>query len=200
MQQVLLNEATAARRRIPLFLFDDDAADDFAPKTGLTFSASEILISKNGATEVNSAGSVVEIAGGGYYYQATQAELDTVGFFSVRPNKTDVYGSPSVVQIIALNLYDAAAAGMTNLDAVISTRLASASYAAPTALLTSTDGVETGLTLQGALRLMVASVAGRRSGVNTGVELMRDYANSKTRITMTFDSNGNTTAVTYDPS
>jgi hypothetical protein len=199
MQQVLLNEATAARRRIPLFLFDDDAADAYAPKTGLTFTASEILISKNGATEVNSAGTVVEIAGGGYYYQATQAELDTVGFFSVRPNKTDVYGSPSVVQIIALNLYDAAAAGMTNLDAAVSTRLASASYAAPTTLLTSADGVETGLTLQGALRLILSVGPGRRSGVGTGTELFRDYGNTKTRVTMVFDANGNTTSVTYDP-
>jgi hypothetical protein len=50
------------------------------------------------------------------------------------------------------------------------------------------------------MRLILAAVAGRRSGVNTGVELMRDYGNSKSRITMTFDSSGNTTAVTYDAS
>jgi hypothetical protein len=200
VQQLFLNESVTARRRIPLFLFDDDAADEYAPKTGLTFSAAEIRVSKNGAAEVNSAGSVVEVAGGVYYYEATAAEVDTVGFLSVRPVKADVYGAPSIVQVIALNLYDAAGAGMSRLDATVSSRLASATYAAPNTLLTETNGVETGLTLQQALRLVVAAMAGPRSGIGTGTELYRDTGNTKSRVTMTFDAVGNTASVTYDAS
>ena len=196
MQQLFLNEPTSARRRIPLFLFDDDSADAYAPKTGLTFTASEMLISKNGAAEANSAGTVVEIAGGGYYYQATQAEMDTVGFFSVRPNKTDVYGSPSVVQIIALNLYDAAAAGLTNLDAAMTTRLATASYENTDAFLDKANAIETGLTPRQALRAMASLLFGKVSGARTGTETFRNaVADTQARVTVSSDAQGNRTSV-----
>lgn len=198
MQQLLLNETTASRRRIPLFLFDDDSADAYAPKTGLTFTASEILISKNGASEVNSTGSVVEVAGGGYYYQATEAELDTLGYLSVRPNKVDVYGAPTVVQVIAVNLYDAAGAGLSRLDAAVSTRLPTSSYENVDAMLDKTNSVETGLTLRQALRLITTILGGRVSGSKTGVEVFRNVGDTKNRVTANIDSSGNRTSVTTD--
>lgn len=194
------SESTAARRTVYFFAADDDAADAYAPQTGLTFSAAELKVSKGGAAEANSAGSVSEIGGGWYAYTFTAGEVDTLGPVLLRTNKTDTYSEAAVVQVVAFDPYAAAGLGLTNLDAAVSTRLASASYAAPSALLTEASGVETGLTLQGAMRLILAAVAGRRSGVNTGVELMRDFGNSKTRISMTFDASGNTTDVTYDAS
>ena len=194
------SEATAAGRVVYFFCADDDSADGFAAKTGLTFSAGDLKISKAGGVEANHAGTVAEIGGGWYAYTYTAGEVDTMGPLLFRTNKTDVYCDGAVSLVVAFDPYSATSLGLSNVDAAISTRLASASYAAPTALLTEASGIETGLTLQGAVRLILASVAGRRSGVNTGVELLRDYPNSKTRITMTFDSNGNTTAVTYDPS
>jgi hypothetical protein len=200
MNLIKLNESTAARRVVYFFAADDDSADAYAPQTGLTFSAAELKVSKGGAAEANSAGSASEIGGGWYAYTFTAGEVDTLGPVLLRTAKTDTYTDGTLVHVVAFDPYAAGSLGLTNLDAAISTRLPTASYAAPSTLLSEASGVETGLTLQGALRLMVASVAGRRSGVNTGVEIMRDYANSKTRITMTFDSNGNTTAVTYDPS
>jgi len=195
-----LSEATAARRRIVFFAMDDDSADAYAPKTGLSFSTSEVKLSKNGAAEANSSGTVTEIGGGAYYYEAAQAELDTVGFLTVRPAKTDVYTMPVAVQVVSFDPYNAASLGLTNLDAALSTLLADADYLAPSTVLTSASGIETGLTLQGAVRLILAAVAGRRAGVNTGTETFRDYTNAKTRITHVDDGNGNTSTVTYDAS
>lgn len=60
------SESTAARRTVYFFAADDDAADAYAPQTGLTFSAAELKVSKGGAAEANSAGSVSEIGGGWY--------------------------------------------------------------------------------------------------------------------------------------
>lgn len=190
------SEATAARRTV--YFTAVNTADDTAYTS--TLSGADVRISKAGAAEANSAGAATHIATGLFKYEFTTGEVDTLGEVSVRLAKTGVYNDVRVVNVVAFDPYDTAGLGLTNLDATVSTRLASASYAAPSALLTEASGVETGLTLQGALRLILAAVAGRRSGVNTGVELMRDHVNSKTRITMTFDSGGNSTDVTYDAS
>lgn len=82
------SESTAAQRRIPLYLVD--ATDGYTAETGLTFSAGELKLSKNGASEANHAGSVTELAGGLYYYEATSGELDTVGFLTLRVAKSGV--------------------------------------------------------------------------------------------------------------
>jgi hypothetical protein len=195
MQQMLLNETTAARRRIPMFFFDDDSADAYAPKTGLTFAAGELKVSKNGAAEANALGTVTELAGGGYYYEATAAEMDTMGFLQVRPVKTDVYGAPVVVQVIALNLYDAVAGGMTRLDATVSSRLPTTSYEGADAILDKANGVYTGFTMRQALRAMSALLHGKVSGARTGREIFRSVTDDSDAVTITNDSSGNRTAV-----
>lgn len=190
------SEATAARRTV--YFTAVNTADDSAYTS--TLSGADIKISKAGGAEASSAGTATHIATGLFKYEFTTGEVDTLGEVSLRLAKTGVYNDVRSVNVVAFDPYDTAGLGLTNLDATVSTRLASASYAAPSALLTEASGVETGLTLQGALRLILAATSGRRSGVNTGVELMRDYGNSKTRISMTFDASGNTTDVTYDAS
>jgi hypothetical protein len=195
MQQMLLNETTAARRRIPMFFFDDDSADAYAPKTGLTFAAGELKVSKNGAAEANALGTVTELAGGGYYYEATAAEMDTLGFLQVRPVKTDVYGAPVVVQVIALNLYDAVAGGMSRLDATVSSRLPTTSYEGADAILDKANGVYTGFTMRQALRAMSALLHGKVSGARTGREIFRSVPDDSDAVTITNDSAGNRTAV-----
>jgi hypothetical protein len=195
---VKLSESTAARRRVWFFCADDDSADAYAAKTGLTFSASELKVSKASVSEANAAGAATEVGGGWYMYEFTADEVDTLGVACVRVVKTDVYSEMAHVMVVAFDPFASAGLGLTNLDAATSTRLASASYSAPTALLTEASGVESGLTLQGALRLILSATAGRRSGVGSGTELFRDYGNAKSRVTMVFDSNGNTTSVTYD--
>lgn len=75
------DEATAAERRIPLYLVD--VTDGLTEETGLTISGSECRISKNGASAANCAGTVVENENGLYYYQASLADVDTIGDLTV---------------------------------------------------------------------------------------------------------------------
>jgi hypothetical protein len=188
------SESTAARRTV--FFTAVNTSDDSVHTS--TILAADIKLSKAGDAEASATNNATHLATGLHKLELTAAECDTLGEVSIRLNKTGVYNDVRLVNVVAFNPYASSDLGLSNLDAAMSSRLASANYSAPSSLLTFTDGVETGLTVQGAIRLVLAAVAGRRSGVNTGVELMRDYGNSKSRITMTFDSSGNTTAVTYD--
>jgi hypothetical protein len=68
-----------------------------------------------------------------------------------------------------------------------------------TALLDLAAGVETGLTLRQALRLIAAAAAGKISGAATTTIVIRNaVADSKDRITATVDADGNRSAITVD--
>lgn len=109
-----LNETTAARRRILFYMVD--ATDGSTPETGLTFAASDIKISKNNAAEANSAGTVTEIGGGVYSYEATAGEVDTLGDLSVRCTKAGTARQfPAAGQVLSADLYDAVRLGLTAL-------------------------------------------------------------------------------------
>lgn len=68
------------------------------------------------------------------------------------------------------------------------------------ALLDSADGVETGLTPRGALRLISAALAGVLSGAGGSTVTIRNVGDTKNRIQATVDSDGNRSAVTTDAS
>lgn len=68
----------------------------------------------------------------------------------------------------------------------------------PAALLDKTDGVETSWTLRQAMRIMLASLAGKLSGAATTTVAVRDVGDSKDRISATVDASGNRSAITYD--
>jgi hypothetical protein len=61
-----------------------------APATGLTFAAADIQVSKGGAANANSAGTVTEVAHGEYYYTAAQAEFDTRCTVTLKTVRTDI--------------------------------------------------------------------------------------------------------------
>lgn len=111
--QLVQSQATAAQRRIPVYLVDD--TDGKTPETGITFSAGEIKISKNGGAEANHAGTVTELASGMYYYEATAAELDTLGFLSVRLTKSGVRTFAALVQVIPALTAVSDSSGVTTL-------------------------------------------------------------------------------------
>jgi len=195
------SEATAARRWILFQCVDDDSADGYAPKTGLTFSSGELKVAKTGAAAANAANfaTVVEAGNGFYWYQFSAAELDTLGSVALIVNKDDVYAEAAIGVVVAYDPYSASDLGLTNIDAAISSRLASGSYQDLDDLLDASDSIETGLTLRGALRLMVAALAGKISGGGTTTITIRNaVADSKARITATVDSSGNRTAITTD--
>lgn len=65
-------------------------------------------------------------------------------------------------------------------------------------ILDAINGVEDGLTVREALRLISAALAGKVSGAGGTTVTIRDVADSKDRIVATVDSNGNRTAITTD--
>lgn len=67
-----------------------------------------------------------------------------------------------------------------------------------TAQLLDNSDIETGFSLRQALRLILASVAGKLSGAGTATITIRNVPDSKDRIVATVDANGNRTSVTYD--
>ena len=66
------------------------------------------------------------------------------------------------------------------------------------ALLDLSNGIETSLTLRGAMRLIAAASAGKLSGAGTTNITIRSVGDSKTRITATVTENGDRTSVTVD--
>lgn len=196
MQLLQLSESTAAYRKMPFPCVD--ATDGYTPETGLTFSAGELKIAKNGATEANAAGSVTEGAGGVYYYEATAGELNTLGVITLRVVKSGVRGVAALAQVVPFDPYSATNLGLTNIDATTSSRLADADYENLDTMLDSASSIETGLTLRGALRLMAAALAGKSSGAGTSTEYYRAaVSDSKIRLTATISAN-NRTAITSD--
>jgi hypothetical protein len=195
MTMVKVNEATAARRRVLFFCADDDSADSYAPKTGLTFSAGELKVSKTLASEANAVGTVTELGGGFYVYEFTAGEVDTLGVVGLRVAKTDVYSEMVQVMVVAFDPFAAAGLGLTNLDATVSSRLASASYEAPSSLLDLSDGIESGITVRQGLRAMAAMLTGLLSGARSGTETFRGINNGPVRVIMTVDASGNRTSI-----
>lgn len=66
------------------------------------------------------------------------------------------------------------------------------------ALLDQADGVESGMTVRQALRLLTAAQGGKTSGMDTGLPRIRDVGDTKDRVTATTDVNGNRTDVVLD--
>ena len=110
---IKLNESTAARRRIPVTLVDD--TDGKTAETGITISAGDLKISKNGAAQANHSGTLTEIAIGDYYYEAAAGEVDTFGYLTGTLVKPGVRTFRFMVQIVAFDPYDAVRLGLTAL-------------------------------------------------------------------------------------
>lgn len=173
MRRLLLNQSTAALRRIRFPLLQE--VDDYTPITGAaaSFVAADIQVSKNGGTETDSAGTVSEIGGGEYYYEATAAELNTEGFLVLRM----VYSGARRKTIeVEVKSYVEEAAALLDLAA----------------------GVETSRTVREALRLILSACVGKSSGADVLAPVFRDSNDSKNRITATSDLYGNRLTVTLD--
>lgn len=66
------------------------------------------------------------------------------------------------------------------------------------ALLDRANAIESGRTVRGSFRLMLAALTGKLSGATSTSISVRDTGDSKNRLVVTVDGNGNRTAVTYD--
>ena len=127
MFQIKLSESTATRRRIPVLLVD--STDGFTPKTGQT--APTVTISKNGATAVSGAGTFTEVGNGVYYYEFTAGEADTLGWIALNVQKAVCRQYNAIIQVMAYDYAAGTNLGLTNLDALITSRMATFTYTAP---------------------------------------------------------------------
>ncbi len=201
MLQVKQSDATAANRWIPFRCFDDDSADAYAPKTGLTFSSGELKIAKAGVANANAANyaTVVEAGLGWYWYQASATEINTLGPLMLIVNKTDVYADATVVQVSAPDFYSATNFGLSNLSTSTASLLTAAAYENLDTMLDAADTIETDVSLRAALRVILSYAARKLSGARTGTETFYAVGSAvKARITSTNDSSGNRTAITVD--
>lgn len=119
--QLQLNEATAARREIPIHLVD--SSDGMTPITGETPTVQ--IRKAGGVAWAASAGSVAEIGTGAYIYTATAGELDTLGLLDLRSqggSSAEYQISTQVVGFdpFASDLGIPNAGNLSNLDAPIS--------------------------------------------------------------------------------
>jgi hypothetical protein len=138
MQAVYQLEPEAARRRIPVRLVSSAGV----AQTGLTFSAGDLKLSKDGAAESNHSGTISEVAGGLYYYEATQSEVDTLGFLSLRVVKAGALDFIAVIAIREDTVRGAVVSDAGNTASAFKTNLTSSeSDAYKDLLLLFLDGV-----------------------------------------------------------
>lgn len=99
-----------------------------------------------------------------------------------------------------VDLSDTTIKDVTDVETAISALPTAADNAS--ALLTYADGVETGITPQGALRVILAATSGKSDGFTglAGTVHYRNVADSKNVITAVLDSVGNRSSVTLDTS
>lgn len=141
-----------------MFVCVDDT-DGKTAEVGLTFSAGELQISKNGGAFANAAGTATELSDGAYYYEATETELNTNGPIGFKIEKTGVRTTimnPGMVVGFDPSVDIASAANLATLVTYVDTEVAAILAAVDTeiaAIQADTDNIQT--------RLPAALVGGR---------------------------------------
>lgn len=135
----------------------------------------------------------------------TNIQLPSNGLANVTAWTVNITGSLSGSVGSVTGAINTAAGVITTLDALDTAQdtqhgtTQTAVAGVPVALLDLAAGVETGLTLRQAMRLLAAAAAGELSGAATTTIVIRNaVADSKDRITATVDSSGNRSAITVD--
>jgi len=119
-----------------------------------------------------------------------------VGEFSIEVQTADVRKFGGVAGTFFAGIPDAKVASIAANAITAASIAADAENDLAVALLDLTDGIETSLTLRQAIRLIVASSAGKLSGAATSTVTIRNLADSLNRIVATVDADGNRSAIT----
>lgn len=185
-----LKQSSTAR---PLLFMMVDSSDHVSGKTGLSPT---VTISKNGGSFASPSGAVTEIANGWYKVAGNATDTGTLGPLLLHATGAGADPTDAEYDVVAYDPHSATNLGLSNLDAAIS-GIPSANANAD-ALLDRANAVETSLSPRGALRLILAALAGKLSGAATTTVTIRNVGDSKNRITATVDADGNRSAVTTD--
>lgn len=202
-----------ASQEVPLGPFLDDT-DGKTPETGLSIANSDIKLFKNGATSLanKNSGGGTHLSNGIYYAVLDATDTNTLGPMRLFVSMSGALPIILDCCVLPAQVYDSLIAGSDLLDVAPSATdvraavgLASANLdtqiaAVPAALLDGANDIETGWSLRKALRVILASCAGKLSGAASTTVTIRNVTDSKTRITATVDGDGNRTAVSHDNS
>jgi hypothetical protein len=123
----LLKQSTQRNVQLKLFL----SSDSKSPATGRGGASSTVTISKDGGAFAAATNQLAEISGGWYNLTLSAADTNTLGGLIVRVVSAGCDDAERVLQIVAFDPADAAALGLGNLNATITSRLAAAGYTAP---------------------------------------------------------------------
>lgn len=193
----LIKQSETVANRLEIALLVTKTADNTGYTTNLLNS--EVRLLKPGGTIANATNGTTHIANGLHRLILTQAEVDTLGVLKIQINQATCYADVKEVMVVPFDPYSGASLGLSNLDTAVSTRLATTSYENTDSFLDKANSIETGVTARGALRLMLAVLAGKVSGAGTGTEIFRNgVADTKNRVTAIVDTSGNRTSVTTD--
>lgn len=191
MFQILKDQSTADRRRIPILFVD--ASDGYTPETGVT--SPTINISKNGGPFAAGAGTFTQIDAtnlpGHYYYQFTTGEIDTLGyisFYAIKSGTTRSYNA--VVQVMAYDEFSATNLGLSNLDATVSSRSTLTAANVNTEVDTALSDVGLTTTVTGRIDASVSSRSTLTAAqVNTEVDTALADVGLTTTVTGRIDTN-----------
>ena len=123
----LLQKSSTAQ---PLVFLLISSTDHLSPVTGLGSSVT-VTLSKNGGSFNVPAGAITEIANGWYQVAGNATDTGTLGPLLLHATGAGSDPCDDRFDVVAFNPLDAAAMGLTNLDATVGSRLASTSYVAP---------------------------------------------------------------------
>jgi len=210
-----LRQQSTATYPIPFLMVS--SSDHVSPVTGIT---PVVTISKNGAAFASPSGAVSEVGSGWYILAGNATDRNTIGELLIHATGTGADPTDERYLVVPFDPFDATALGLTRLDAAITSRAAAgdamtltaaydpaktAAQAGDQMALTAAaidlihdEAVEGTITLRQATRLIIALARGLATGGGTTAIAYRDQANTKDRITMTVDANGNRTVTGGD--
>jgi hypothetical protein len=116
---MVVKQSSTARALVFLMV---DSTDHITGKTGLSPT---VTLSKNGAAFASPAGAVTEIANGWYKVAGNATDTNTLGAIALHATGTAADPTDSIVaEVVAYDPDDAAALGLSRIDAAITSRLA----------------------------------------------------------------------------
>jgi hypothetical protein len=122
-----------------LLFFLTDETDHISPLTG---ASPTVTLSKNGGSFASPSGAVSEIGSGWYKVAGNATDTGTLGPLALHATATGADPCDIIVAlIVAYDPQSATSLGLTNLDATVSSRLATASYTAPPSAADNADAV-----------------------------------------------------------
>jgi hypothetical protein len=165
----------------PFLFFVHDSAGNPVPSLASGAFTRQLI---KGGTASAWAETITEVGGGWYSAELTTANTNSVGPLALYMNATGAQQVNMLWEVQSEGLYSATANYHESLFSA--------------ALLDLADGIEVGLTLRNALRLIAATTAGKASGAGTGVETFRSaFADDADRVVATMDVSGNRVSITY---